>query len=258
MRSSRIVLGSLALIGLAGCGGAPMDSEEATAAGADALLTTESTKVSTVSTVTIAHPIVNRCIPCTIPRQLDFLVPLDTVPSGSVVDTAFPGLTFSVVNWVSGAGWTVDPKRHVYAVTVPYQPTGTAPTNGLTVDPGPYSITMGWQPFFRDVDGSIQVTFASPVAAVSVNAETIYSGPNAGTGIVGPAPLPFLDVWGVPAAGGAVFLGQVVETVGTGGPGVWTTITNAPGPQIGSIVMGPQPTNSVATANVMFQNLTYR
>jgi hypothetical protein len=253
MRSSRVVFGSLALVTLAGCGGTTLDPAEVSATntsplGASAL------EVRTAPLSTINLPVIPKvCIPCKDLRVL-IQVPLASVPSGTIVDTYFSGLTFSVVNDVKGQ-WVVDPSRHVYAETVLYQPPGTAPSIGLTVDPGPYNIgTTGWQPFFNDNDGDIMITFASPVSSVSVNALTIYSGPGgAGTALLGPDPLPFLDAYGT----GGSLLNEVVEAPTSAGASVWTTISDAPSSSIGTVIIGPGTRNSNAVANVMFQDLIY-
>ncbi len=253
MRSSQVVFGSLALVSLAGCGGTVMDPAEVSATSTAALETIAVKATATVST--IEHPVLPKiCIPC-VEDRVRITVPLASVPSGTVVDTYFSGLTFSVVNDVNGQ-WIVNPSRHVYAETVLYQPSGTAPSIGLTVDPGPYNIgTTGWQPFFNDDDGDIMITFASPVSTVSVNALTVYSGPGAaGTALVGPDPLPFLDAYGT----GGSLLSEVVEAPTTSaGAAVWTTISDAPSSSIGTIIIGAGTRNSNAVANVMFQDLTY-
>ncbi len=230
-----------------------MDPAEVSASNTAALEAT-AVKATTAPVSTVDHPIIPKiCIPCT-DLRVRITVPLANVPSGAIVDTYFSGLTFSVVNDVNGH-WVVNPSRHVYAETVLYQPSGTAPSVGLTVDPGPYNIgTTGWQPFFNDDDGDIMITFASPVSSVSVNALTIYSGPGgAGTALLGPDPLPFLDAYG---AGGSL-LNEVVEAPTSAGATAWTTISDAPSSSIGTIIIGAGTRNSNAVANVMFQDLVY-
>ena len=186
---------------------------------------------------------------------LDYVVPLTNPgPIGASVGTGDPQnqlLTFSVVDCATDQE---EPANSVYVEPALYQLSGMAPSNCLTVDPPPYNEALGWQPFFRSVDGCIRVSFAIPVTRVSVSAQVVYSGSTAGVGLAGPVPLPFLDAWDPSGA----HLDQVVETTFTG-QFEWATLTNVERQPIGSIVMGPQPTNASNYAdNVIFQSLSYR
>jgi hypothetical protein len=246
MNSVRLMsLAPLALFSLAACGGAVEDEPTGTSSSAVTLDTT-AVKDPVPPVGTVEHPVITK-----IPPHIEIVcsLPLDTIASGTIIDTAIPGVTFTAVEPMNG-GWVATPNAHVYAVAAPYPSTGTTDPIGVSLFPPTGGVFPG---MFQAVDGAIEITFATPVTTFSAAAEVVYTGT---PGLLPPLNLPFVDSWG-PSSSGSQPLGQVTETVGSAGIGgfnEWTT-TNAAGPNIGTVILGVGSSYDTGVANVLFASL---
>jgi hypothetical protein len=245
-----VPLAPLVFLSLAACSGAsPGEETSETSSAALAVAIDRNPIPSPI--MTVGHPI-------TIPPiglgtiRLACNIPIDSVPSNTVIDSAFPGVTFTAVQLPTsgGGGWSPIPNAHVYAVAVPYPPAGAPAQNGISLNTSQYGVYPG---LFSASDGAIEITFATPVSSFTASAEWIYNYGQNETPL-GSANLPFVSSWGGPNDS---FIGTVTYAFGDGGvSGIndWFAET-ASGNQITTVILGTGSKYTNGIANVIFSDL---
>lgn len=211
---------------------------------------------ATITTSTVMVPVAT--VPTLIKQPvLPATITFDNVASGTVIDGAYPGLTFTAATMnAQGAVVPISPPGHIYAVNDP-----TAPRAACAV-PGPFCTPVGGNvatmnppsqnPWIQGVQGAIQVTFATPKAWVSVMARPANLPETTSTNE------PYLVAYGP----GQSYLGEAVYPSASQSPspawGTFKTLTyTAPAGQTISFVLLSTQQRGGPPVLGEFDNLSY-
>lgn len=208
---------------------------------------------ATIATSTVRVPVVT--VPTTVPLILPVTVTFDNVQSGTVIDTAYAGLTFVAATQNAQGNIVPIPGGHIYAVNDPTAPRAACAAPGILCNPvGGNVATMNppsQLPWIQGAQGGIQVKFATGKSWVSVMARPSHLPEALGTG----TNEPYLVAYG-PSG----YLGEAVYPLPSTNAqwGTFQTLTyNAPAGQAISFVILSTQQRGGPPVLAEFDNLSY-
>jgi hypothetical protein len=185
------------------------------------------------------------------PLLLPNFISFNTVANGSIIDTAFSGLTFAPVT-MNASGALVTLPGHIYATTDPSVP--AQPCTLFSCAPGGNVVTMNpppQNPWIQGAQGAIQIKFATPVAWASIAVRPSLLPESLGT----PTNEPYLVAYGPNG-----YLGEAVLPYAYGTP-QWnqynTLQYNAPAGQTISFILLSTQQRGGPPVLAEFDNLSY-